>query len=175
MSRTVSPQSPSPEPAYERWAYSFHLPHSPRSVRVARLALRAVLDGHGMTELADTAVLLTSEMVTNSYRYAPDGPTRVRVRGLAESRLRVSVWDSNPVIPTPFDQPPSSCAHGTVAARAAEAATEETHGRGLLLVQLCADDWGGYAYGQHPSGTGSTGKFLWYELAHRCGPYGIAA
>ncbi|UQA93574.1 ATP-binding protein [Streptomyces halobius] len=174
MSRTVSPQSPSSESADKPWAYSFHLPHSPRSVRVARLALHAVLHGHGMSELIDTAELLTSEMVSNSYRHAPDGPTQVRVRGLAESRLRVSVWDSNPVIPTPFDRPPGPYAYELAAARVAERATE-VDGRGLLLVQLCADNWGGYSLDQFPYGPGATGKLLWYELIQSYDSYGVAA
>ncbi|WP_327354015.1 ATP-binding protein [Streptomyces sp. NBC_01304] len=143
---TVSP----PEP----WSYALHLPHDPRAPRVARMTLRAALAGHGMPELLDTAELLTSEMVTNAYRHAK-GAAAMRVRGGEGGRLRVGVWDSNPHIPPPFDRPSRPL-------RTAPAADEDDGGRGLLLVRLWADDWGGYPLGDDLFGRG--GKLLWFEL-----------
>ncbi|MGW0559679.1 ATP-binding protein [Streptomyces sp. NPDC003016] len=104
---TVSPPAP--------WAYAFHLPRHPRAPRVARMTLRAVLGGHGTGELIDVAELLTSEVVTNSYRHS-------------------------------------------------------TGGRGLLLVRLCADKWGGC-----PIGAGPGGKLLWFELGPPKAEFAFAA
>ncbi|MFF4951564.1 ATP-binding protein [Streptomyces chattanoogensis] len=171
MSPTVSPQPIHPTPSSIRWSYSFRLPHSPQSVRVARLALGAALDGHDMAELVDTAQLLTSEMVTNSYRYT-DGPSQVCVTGLTEHRLRVSVWDNSPVIPTPFDEVPGPCSYRSAVTETREMA-EAPGGRGLLLVRLCADRWGGQRLGEQRFGL--AGKLLWYELTAQPKAYGVAA
>ncbi|MBT2527012.1 ATP-binding protein [Streptomyces sp. ISL-99] len=138
----------------EPWAYALHLPHHPRAPRVARMTLRAVLGGHGISELIDVAELLTSEVVTNSYRYS-DGPASLRMRSMDKGRrLRVSVWDTNPVIPAPFDKPP-----GPLPFVPLREPDDSTGGRGLLLVQLCADNWGGFSVR-----AGLGGKLLWFEL-----------
>nr|WP_019711415.1 ATP-binding protein [Streptomyces xinghaiensis] len=39
------------------------------------------------------------------------------------------------------------------------------HGRGLLLVQACADDWGTMWHGGRPP----TGKSVWFRLVDRGG------
>jgi anti-sigma regulatory factor (Ser/Thr protein kinase) len=96
---TVSPSECEGPPT---WAYALQLPHDARAARIARVTLRAVLAGHGMAQLQDNAELLASELVTNAYRYS-DGPAGLRLRGLGGDRLRVSVWDTNPHIPPPFD------------------------------------------------------------------------
>ncbi len=148
---TVSP--------YEPWSYALQLPHDPRAPRVARMTLRAVLVGHGMSELLDTAELLTSELVTNAYQHA-DGPKKLRARHLGSGRLHVSVWDANPTIPAPFDKPSAA-----VPSVPDLVPADQDGGRGLLLVQLCADDWGG-----HPLSDGlfgRSGKLLWFELRPR--------
>ncbi|MEV8307934.1 ATP-binding protein [Streptomyces flavidovirens] len=73
---------------------------------------------------------------------------------MGEGRLRVSVWDTNPLIPAPFDKPSKLLPFFP------EPETgHSTGGRGLLLVQLCADDWGGFHVG-----AGLGGKLLWFEL-----------
>ncbi|MCP3821027.1 ATP-binding protein [Streptomyces sp. A3M-1-3] len=132
------------------WAYTLQLPHDPRAPRIARTTLRAVLRTHGMTELADTAELLASELVTNAHRYS-DGPYMLRLRAMEYGRLRVSVWDSNPDIPAPFGDGVPSGPPGDLAER----------GRGLHLVRLCADNWGAYRLGDAVSGR--AGKLLWVE------------
>ncbi|MEK8144533.1 ATP-binding protein [Streptomyces sp. M10(2022)] len=73
------------------------------------MTLRAVLDGHGLGELTDTAELLVCELVTNAYRYS-DGHATLRLRRMEGKRLRIGVWDTNPVIPAPFDRPPGTLA-----------------------------------------------------------------
>ncbi|MER5553197.1 ATP-binding protein [Streptomyces sp. NPDC002793] len=150
---TVSPQAP--------WSYVLQLPHDQRAPRVARMTLRAVLTGHGMAELVDTAELLACELVTNAYRYSA-GHATLRLRPMEGDRLRVSVWDTNPVIPAPFDQPPG--VRAPLRDPAPDARTADG-GRGLFLVQGCADNWGGYPLGDDLCGW--RGKLLWFELAPR--------
>ncbi|MGW3570130.1 ATP-binding protein [Streptomyces sp. NPDC000941] len=168
---TVSPQARCLEPSSQPWTYSLRLPHDARAARVARATLRVVLHSHGMTGLADTAELLTSEMVTNALHYS-DGPAQLRLRNMEEHHLRVSVWDSNPRIPSPFHTPPGPLTHHSALTEAADTA-RATHGRGLLLVRLCADNWGGYPLTDHHSGT--SGKLLWFELTPHHDAFGIAA
>jgi hypothetical protein len=82
------------------------------------------------------------------------------------------VWDTNPTIPPPFDRPPgpfpvTAFPVGADDAAAASAGPDAQvdPGRGLLLVRLCADAWGGYALGDELFGI--CGKLLWFELARR--------
>ncbi|MEV7866802.1 ATP-binding protein [Streptomyces sp. NPDC088124] len=88
------------------WAYTLQLPPDPRAPGIARGTVRNVVQAHRLAELADTAELLASELVTNAYRHAP-GPYALRIRALEPHRLRVGVWDSNPGIPPPFNGEPS--------------------------------------------------------------------
>jgi anti-sigma regulatory factor (Ser/Thr protein kinase) len=139
------------------WAYALHLPHDARAVRIARVTLRAVLGGYGMGELVHDAELVTSELVGNAYRHAV-GPSFLRLRGLAGGdRVRVSVWDSNPFIPAPFDRR-SGCAPD----RLHRVPPGAHGGRGLFLVCHHALAWGGYPLGGGLFGGG--GKLLWCEV-----------
>ncbi|WP_405863336.1 ATP-binding protein [Streptomyces sp. NBC_01515] len=128
-----------PEPPAE-WEYTLHVPHDPLAPGIARAAVGLVLDRHGLPELVDTAVLLTSELLSNSCRYAP-GPASVCLKW-ADKRLRGSVWDTGPVLPRPADCP----------------GPESDGGRGLALVELCADAWGSFGMGP------AQGKVVWFEL-----------
>ncbi|MCC3653818.1 ATP-binding protein [Streptomyces sp. S07_1.15] len=161
---TVSMQTPCPEPSGEHhptapWSYGLRLPHDARAAGIARTTLRSVLVRHGLTHHADTAELLAGEMVANAYRHT-DGPCELRLSERMSGRLRISVRDTSPVVPVPFDKPPTAHDHAaaiTATQSAAIACAED--GRGLLLIRLCADDWGGY-----PIRT-TGGKLLWCELA----------
>ncbi|MFF4162810.1 ATP-binding protein [Streptomyces sp. NPDC001741] len=135
------------------WAYTLQLPQDPRGPGIARATLRTVLLVHGMREVIDTAELLASELVTNAYRHS-SGPYSLRLRGAGRSRVRVGVWDGNPEIPEPFcgGVPGEPCA---LAER----------GRGLRLVQECADAWGAYPIRGGLPGQG--GKVLWVECTGR--------
>ncbi|MEV0275323.1 ATP-binding protein [Streptomyces sp. NPDC050610] len=154
---TVSSQQP--------WTYTLDLPHDPRAAGVARTTLRAVLFRHAISELVDVAELLTSELVTNAYLHS-DGPASLRLHstGLEDERLRVSVWDTNPDIPTTFRErvaPPRDCDR------------EGEGGRGLLLVQMCADRWGSHLLDDELCG--KRGKMLWFELDANGSTYRTAA
>ncbi|MFF3291748.1 ATP-binding protein [Streptomyces sp. NPDC003023] len=140
---TVSPPTP--------WSYVLQLPHHPFAARVARHTLRTVLGGHGMTSLLHTAELLTSELVTNAYRHS-DGHATLRMRPMDGGGLRISVWDSNPDIPAPFDGKPLP----------PDAAPLTEGGRGLRIVVRLAVNWGGCPFGDDLFGR--NGKLLWCEL-----------
>ena len=136
------------------WTYALRLPHDPRAARVARMTVRAALNGHGMAEVLDAVELLTSELVTNAYRHTK-GPVSLRLTAVGDGRLRVGVWDSSPHIPAPFDKPPGD--------RVPPAPASAEGGRGLFLVQQCASSWGGWPLGGDLLGHGA-GKLLWFEL-----------
>jgi len=138
------------------WVYTLSLPHDPRAPRIARTTVRSVLGCHGLSGLADTAELLTSELVTNAYRHT-DGPSSLRLRGTG-GRLRVSVWDTEPAIPSPFDRPPCPVTR----ALPAQPDADSDGGRGLQIVRHCADSWGAYRLGEDLFG--ASGKLLWFEL-----------
>ncbi|MCD9143062.1 ATP-binding protein [Streptomyces albireticuli] len=144
---TVSPEN--------TWSYTLNLPHDPHSARIARTTLRSVLVSHDRDELVDDALLLTSELVTNAYRYS-DGPVELRVRHAWEAGIRITVWDTNPLVPAPFDTPPGS---GGI-----DVPADGTYGRGLLIVRLCADNWGSQTFGGPASGAEFRGKLLWCEI-----------
>ncbi|MFF4408939.1 ATP-binding protein [Streptomyces sp. NPDC001262] len=135
------------------WEYTLQVPPDPMAPCIARRTLRTIFEEHGFLELADTAELLTSELVTNAYRYS-DGPASVRVKREGD-RVRVAVWDTNPRLP----------ALDTVSLPDAE--TEAEQGRGLGLVQWCADSWGGFALRDQPQGL--VGKLIWFELGAGAG------
>ncbi|MCC3778527.1 ATP-binding protein [Streptomyces sp. UNOB3_S3] len=146
---TVSPEN--------RWSYSLTLPHDPRSARIARLTLRGAVESHGMGELADVTELVVSELVTNSYLYS-DGPTEVRLKKVTDERVRISVWDGNPEVPSPFERP-VILGKG----RIPEIDPEAPRGRGLRIVRLCADNWGSWSGDQDYLGV--RGKLLWCEVS----------
>ncbi len=144
--RTVSPP--------DTWVYALRLPHDPRAARVARTTVRSVLASHDRPEVLDAVELLTSEMVTNTYRHT-NGPASLRLTALADGRLRVGVWDSDPRIPAPFDTSPSD--------RVPLAPPDAEGGRGLRLVQEYADCWGGWPLSDGMLDRGA-GKLLWFEV-----------
>ncbi|RII15900.1 hypothetical protein DSC45_16790 [Streptomyces sp. YIM 130001] len=119
------------------WAF----PAEPGAVRTARGAVRAQLAAWDLASLSDVTVLLVSELVTNSLRYA-SGPIGVRISRLPgpAAGLLVEVSD-------PLPEPPRERAAGS----------EDEGGRGLQLVACSARRWG--------TRPGRTGKTVWFELA----------
>jgi anti-sigma regulatory factor (Ser/Thr protein kinase) len=140
---------PSPIPFTEPWQYELSFPCDPRGPRVARATLRAVLAAHGLAELSYRAELLASELTTNSVRHTR-GPASLRLHWLFPV-LRVSVRDMSPDFPQlPRPRTDADC------------------GRGLVILDLVADRWGGCAMGEGPYSHG--GKTIWFELALAGGP-----
>ncbi|MGW0706689.1 ATP-binding protein [Streptomyces sp. NPDC002643] len=126
------------------WTCALRLPRDPRAPGVARATLRAVLGPHDLAELTPTAELLTSELLTNAVRaetaYGDGRDVAVRFE-LSGAELRVEVSDS---------------AGGKPELRCAEDGDE--CGRGLVLVDALADDWG--VAPRH-----GAGKVVWALLA----------
>ncbi|WP_051776480.1 ATP-binding protein [Kitasatospora phosalacinea] len=111
------------------------------AVAAVRRRLRAALEHWGVApELADTAELLASELVTNALVHTGRGAVFDAVLTEA-SRLRVEVQDGAAQAP----------------ARRAAAAETATSGRGLMLVEALADDWGVQLR--------ADGKTTWFELS----------
>ncbi|MFJ9242332.1 ATP-binding protein [Streptomyces sp. NPDC101776] len=136
---TAHPSSPDMREA--QW----QLPRNPRSAGHARALLRWQLtDWKIAGEVADTAELLLSELVTNSIRHARTPPGReIGVRfATYDGRLRVEVADASNHRPQPR-----------------EAAPEDEGGRGVSLVQALSERWGSC-----PRLHG-IGKATWAELS----------
>lgn len=90
----------------------------PTSPRAAREFVTSTLEDWGWAEDLATAVLLTSELVTNAVLHA-DSDVTVTVRG--ERSLRVEVFDESSVPPSP---------------------DQLGDGRGLRLMDALAASWG---------------------------------
>ncbi|MFI9272329.1 ATP-binding protein [Kitasatospora sp. NPDC052896] len=104
-----------------------------------RHRLRAALRAWGVPQLADTAELLVSELVTNALLHTASGAVLEAALG-ADRRLRVEVRDTSGRLPRP--RRPGDTA---------------TSGRGLVLVEALADAWGVQS--------GGDGKTTWFELS----------
>lgn len=130
--------------------FSLVFPPDPGWVRTAREAVRTALRSARRGDLCDTALLLTSEVVTNAVNACQGSgcwePVTLYAEwlGAGAATLRVLVHDGAPGIP---DQ---RCLAGDPGAREG--------GRGLLLIGACAADWGVCRHGPGP------GKAVWFEL-----------
>ncbi len=97
----------------ESWEYTLHIPHDPRAVTVCRRTLRLILALHRLTHLADTAELLTSELVSNAVLHTKARPPSGSGTGKGCSR-------SAPGTPTPnLPEPPGKFGELTDARTAA--------------------------------------------------------
>ena len=113
------------------------LPAELISGRKARLFLSDRLLEWRLDGLMDTALLLTTELVTNAVIHAGSAVSVTVRRGM--NRLRVEVADS-----------------GEGALHLREPGIEATTGRGLQLMEALATAWGTSAY--------DAGKLVWFEL-----------
>jgi len=115
------------------------LPPVRRSCRLARNTVQAFCRTHGAVELADDAALLASELVANAVEHA--GGEVTLVVEAHDGGLTVRVSDDNARLPVGSD---------------ADAASLGERGRGLLVVDAIAGDWGTTRH--------STGKSVWFRL-----------
>lgn len=122
-------------PGFAEWSF----PAEAGAVRTARTLVRDTLREWGLDGVTDVTVLLVSELVTNSLRYA-SGPIGVRMYSHAGPTLLVEVSD-------PLPDPP----------RERVAGADDEGGRGLQLVALASRRWG--------TRPGTTGKTVWFELS----------
>ncbi len=104
----------------------------------ARELVEQLLERTGHPELVATAVLLTSELVTNAVRHA-HGEVSVRAR-CDDHVLRVEVGDSGSGMP-----------------RILEVVDDAIGGRGMHLVEALATRWSTRSV--------DGGKVVWFELA----------
>ncbi|WP_256103949.1 ATP-binding protein [Streptomyces sp. ODS05-4] len=125
------------------------------AVRAARHSVGDALRGWKLdADVRDVAMLLVSELVTNSLRYA-SGPIGVRLTrlpgdGEGPSQDGAGAAPARPAllveVSDPLPDPPLARAAGP----------EDETGRGLQLVACSARRWG--------TRKGRTGKTVWFEL-----------
>ncbi|MFD8423361.1 ATP-binding protein [Streptomyces sp. NPDC059466] len=141
-SRSLEPLRPldAPRARATAWDASWPLPRELTSVRRARRLATAQLGEWGLEDLADTAELLVSELVTNALRHTR-GPLRLNLYARG-SHLRCEVEDTEPTGPV---------------RRFVDADAES--GRGTELLDLLTETWG--------STRTATGKTMWFEIPTR--------
>lgn len=119
----------------------------PRASAYARCSVREALNDWGLPDLADTATLLASELVTNAIRHASRGqvlrPIIFHVMRVSDGVI-IQVDDSNPKTPRLIANP---------------SARSEGH-RGLLLVNKLSAEWG-----CKPRPRGAQGNRVWFRIA----------
>ncbi|EKX63934.1 hypothetical protein STRIP9103_04948 [Streptomyces ipomoeae 91-03] len=138
--RAVPPAAAPPAPVR---AAAHQFPRHRRSVGRARAALRCQLGIWQIAgEVADTAALLPSELTTNAVRAKSTHGRNIGVRfELTGTGLRLEVSDSGDGKP-----------------ELRRAGDEDVSGRGLVLVDALADDWG-------VAPRVGVGKVVWVLLA----------
>lgn len=114
----------------------------PTAPGCARGHVRAVLLEWDLSDLSDTAELVTSELVTNAILASPQGsPVELQVTREADGSVLISVWDASGEMPVLEDASP-----------------DDESGRGLMLVVCLASGWG--AYYATPDG-----KVIWARIS----------
>jgi hypothetical protein len=117
----------------------------PAAMLQSRQAVRETLRGWKLDTVADTVVLLASELLTNAVQAtsaaipAPGGEQLTLTLRRTGPGVLVEVWDPNPAPAIPQDP----------------GLTDE-YGRGLLLVEALSSIWG--------QRTASSGKIVWCEI-----------
>ena len=117
--------------------FSLDLPPQPRAAGVARQFVERHIRECVPRETADTAVLLTSELVTNVLVHART-PMRLHL-DLTGDTVRIGVADETSRVPTQRESHPARLT-----------------GRGMTLVTALATEWG-----VEPN---PPGKTVWFEL-----------
>lgn len=127
-------------------ARTWVLPATPDSPRKARQQARAWLRESRYCQLADDAVLITSELATNAIRHGA-GPVwhtlKVIHHECGADVIRIEVGDHGPGWDGPRTPRP--------------AAPDDCHGRGLRLVEALSSQWGAHRIPH--------GHLVWVELA----------
>ncbi|TDC74093.1 ATP-binding protein [Streptomyces hainanensis] len=123
-------------------SYWLTAPNAVDTAKLARDHVVRLLDHTGHGALADNAQLLTSEIVTNVFSHT-DVPFVTVETVIDARRVLVATYDESERHP--------------MARRADDAASANENGRGLLLVELLAADWGVAA--------SPLGKRVWFELS----------
>jgi len=129
---------------------SLELGALPTAVPCARLHARHLVREWGLADLAATAELLVSELVTNAVKAMAgredQPPVRLRLSG-DYARVLIEVWDADPRAPTPEDPDTDGLPE-----------LEAEGGRGLFLVAALSARWNWHLTRQ------PAGKVVWCEL-----------
>ena len=139
MRETITAPPPAATPALTHRGY-LELESAPRAVPYARRYTRRTLATWKLSQLADDAELVVSELITNAVQAAPAVPQPAPVALLLagdEDRLAILVWDSSP-------EPPVRRPHDD----------DALSGRGLEIIQAITDRCGSCV-------TGCGGKVVW--------------
>lgn len=137
--------------ASQPWPARSYLPLGamPSAVPCARLHVRSVCVEWGLADLADTAELLTSEIVTNAVRASERLKTRADLAIVPVVNLWlvsdgisvvIHVWDASDELPVLKDL-----------------TADDEGGRGLMLVQALGKEWGTYRKAEG-------GKVVWVMI-----------
>jgi anti-sigma regulatory factor (Ser/Thr protein kinase) len=118
--------------------YGLYAPATAIAPKLCRDFVGNVLELLGLRHLSDTAVLCTSELVSNAHQHAK-GDVRLDV-AVGRGHVRVAAHDSSPQLPS-LRKPED----------------DETSGRGMLLVAAVSDRYGTTV------GT-AEGKSVWFQL-----------
>ncbi|MQY33934.1 hypothetical protein SRB17_19000 [Streptomyces sp. RB17] len=115
-------------------------PGDPAALTQARHLIRAAVRSWGYRDRADEIELVADELITNALMHT-EGSAIVTLRALdgGHRKLRIEVEDSSSALP-----------------RRREPGEDGVSGRGLLLVEMLADEWGVEARGG--------GKAVWCEF-----------
>jgi signal transduction histidine kinase len=119
-------------------AWRLTLPAATQAPGLARRATREVLTSWQVAHLTESALLIVSELVTNSVKHCNGSMLLLQMRTTG-TRLRIEVHDADPRWPRP----------------SIPAELDES-GFGLVLVNALADRWGVCE--------SVTGKAVWVEL-----------
>ncbi|GHJ40546.1 SpoIIE family protein phosphatase [Streptomyces sp. TS71-3] len=122
-----------------------------RSVATARSFVRDTLQGWGLTDIADDAVVLTSELVTNAVVHAGTAAQVLCLR--AAEGVRIEVADRYPEREVPLQYKPVDMG-----------SPDSEGGRGLQLCAALASKWG-VEYSR-------THKQVWFQLTSPDRPVG---
>ncbi len=102
-------------------------PGDPEALTEARHMIRAAVRAWGAEDQTDSVELVADELITNALMHTEGSAiVTLRVLGGTGRRLRVEVEDSSSALP-----------------RRREAGESGVSGRGLMLVEMLADVWGG--------------------------------
>lgn len=137
--------------ASKPWPARSYLPLGamPSAVPCARLHVRSVCVEWGLADLADTAELLTSEIVTNAVQASERLKTRADLAIVPVVNLWlicdgisvvIHVWDASDELPVLKDL-----------------TADDEGGRGLMLVQALGKEWGTYRKAEG-------GKVVWVMI-----------
>lgn len=91
----VHPHPAERPPTADDLTYSLTLPSAPTSPAVARRAVAAILQAHGLRDLADAAVQVTAELAACACRFTPSDDVYLRLRH-RDGALRVIAYDAHP-------------------------------------------------------------------------------